>query len=95
MSMVAIQVKYEFIDGHHVFTSNDINELLVVSNDPKTAFDDVALSIQTILELSKGITCVASPMQFFSDFINKTKDEEEATPYLPVLASQSYALASA
>jgi len=96
MNMIAVQVKYEFIEGHHVFTSNDVRGLLVVSKDATTAFDDVTESIKILMKLNENIDCEVSPLKSIDDFIQekRTKSEPVQPPALIRLSNQRYALSA-
>lgn len=50
-----ICVKYKQVDGWHVFSSDDLLGLYVVSQNFELAFNDVALVIQKLLKLNEGI----------------------------------------
>lgn len=96
MKMTAVRVKYEFIDGHHVFTSDDVRGLLVVSQDAATAYEDVGRSIETILKLSEGMDCQAMPLERFKDYTRRKAAEQSAQSEEPTirLSSQDFALSA-
>lgn len=72
----SIEVKYKGVDGWHIFESDELVGLLVASKDPKTAFNDVATSIEKLLMLDEGITCTARPELTLDDFLVTVKGKE-------------------
>lgn len=60
-SKSVICVRYELVEGHHVFYSEDLPGLYVVHRDFKTAFNDVAVSIKVLLWLDHQVDAVVSP----------------------------------
>ena len=69
-----IKIQYSFTQGHHVFTSDDIDGLLVVSEDAETAYRDVAPSIKKMLKVKEGIECEIEPAMSFREFIWRITD---------------------
>ena len=65
----SICAKYKHVDGWHVFQSEDLPGLYVASRDAEKAFDDVSLSIETLIKLDEGIECTAVPEVSFKDFV--------------------------
>jgi hypothetical protein len=62
----AIRVAYRFIDGYHIYTSDDVYGLYVASQDAQKAYAAVAPSLQKLIELNEGITCQVEPALLFS-----------------------------
>lgn len=89
-----IKVQYRFVDGHHMFTSDDIDGLLVVSKDAETAYRDVAPSIKLLLKMNEGIDCEVEPAMSFHDFLACSGQEEEDVTEPPplVLSDREYCL---
>ena len=73
-----VSIEYEFEEGCHVFTSDDVDGLLVVSKDPETAFKDVAPAIEMLFKLNEKVEVRATPMATLSEFLRATKDGERA-----------------
>lgn len=78
MITAAIQVKYKYCDGYHVFKSDQIKELCVASKDPDVAVREVVASIKMILKLTQGIDCEVEPMKSFEEFIESGNRESES-----------------
>lgn len=53
MNVLGYEVRREIINGQFAFTSKDLPELLVVSDDMDKAIADVEPSIRAILNLKK------------------------------------------
>ena len=82
-TVALVKVDYGFRDGWHVFTSNDVPGLYVTSEDPKTAFNDVAPSIETLARLNDGIECVVQPLLTYAEFMQAMKAPEPAPADAP------------
>jgi hypothetical protein len=65
----AIQVKYRFIDGYHVYTSEDVYGLYVANRDPIKAYDAVSRSLEKLIKLNEGITCRVEPALTYSELV--------------------------
>ena len=57
-----INIKYTHLDPYHIFTSDELHGLFVVSTDLKLAIKDLAPSIETIVRLNFGQEVIASPI---------------------------------
>ena len=77
--MTSVCVKYKYVDGWHVFASDDVEGLYVASKDAKLAFDDVGPSITLLLKLNEGIECVVKPEMPFANFLRFLKEAEQKT----------------
>jgi hypothetical protein len=91
-----VSARYKNVEGWHVFQSDDLPGLYVASKDARKAFDDVALSIQTLVRLDEGIDCEVVPEKSFHEFIALVRKSGEANNQSPVvLTSKRYVLTSA
>jgi len=64
-----VEVGYRYLDGYHLFTSNEIKGLFIGSSDYERAFYDVANAIQILMKANHNVDCTAQPMQTFQEFI--------------------------
>ena len=75
--ITSICVEYKHVDdgseAWHVFTSEQITGLFVVSKDPETAYNDVATSIALLLRLNEGVKCRVRPELTFNEFLNAAR----------------------
>ena len=55
---VAVSVGYRFVDGYHVFTSQDVRGLYVASRDPRKAYENVAEVLQELMAKQIGVSKV-------------------------------------
>lgn len=65
----SICVEYKYREGWHIFTSEEVFGLYVASKDQELAYNDVATSIQLLLELNEGIKCDVHPELTFKEFL--------------------------
>jgi hypothetical protein len=84
----AIQVKYRFIDGHHVWTSDDVFGLYVANRDPRKAYEAVARSLEKLIQLNEGIACRVEPALTYSELIRAAQHPGE--PLTPEITSRSF-----
>lgn len=69
---VAISVGYRFVDGYHVFTSQDVRGLYVASRDPRKAYDSVAEVLQVLVSKQSGEALVEIvPTMTFEEWLNR------------------------
>lgn len=73
----SICVNYKFVDGWHVFASDDLPGLYVASQDAQKAFADVGPSIQMLLKLDEGLECTVEPELSFCEFLDLAKNDGE------------------
>ena len=88
-------VEYKHVDGWHVFSSKEVEGLYVASADPEHAYNDVARSIQMLLELNEGLKCEVVQELTFSKFLRDVKqaDKVETHPPRPLpLSNQRFAV---
>lgn len=72
-----IKVNYEYTEGHHVFTSDEIKGLLVVHKDFRTAYGDVAPVLEHLLAYETGHEYKVYPLIPIDELID---DGEVPTP---------------
>ena len=84
-----IHVQYRFVDGYHVFTSEDVRGLYVASKDPQKAFEDVCPVLQELITLKLKSPCVIEPTMTFDEFVAYV-DAQKSMPPAPVLASREF-----
>lgn len=68
-SVTTIRVQYQFIDGYHVFTSEDVYGLYVASRNPEKAFGNIQASIEQLIKLNHGINIEVAPAQTIPEFL--------------------------
>jgi hypothetical protein len=78
-----IRVNYKYVEGWHVFTSEEVFGLYVANKDPERAYNGVATSIQLLLELNEGIKCEVSPEFTFQGF-NHMLNMQGERQWLPI-----------
>ena len=64
-----VAVDYRVDCGWHIFTSEDVPELLVAHTDPLVAFNDVAVVLEGLMRLNAGIDCKFAPEQPAEQFL--------------------------
>ena len=92
----SICAHYKSIDGWHIFQSNELPGLYVASRDAKKAYDDVALSIKTLVMLDEGVDCDVVPEKSFHEFVASVKQHaSDGAEHAPVvMSSRRYLLTS-
>jgi hypothetical protein len=73
-SETTICASYKCTDGWHVFSCDDLPGLYVAHKDAKVAYDDVALSIQTLMKLDRNIDCQVRPVLEFHEWLRDQGD---------------------
>ena len=58
----AIRVNYRFVDGYHIYTSEDVYGLYVANRDATKAYAAVGPSLEKLIQLNEGITCRVEPV---------------------------------
>lgn len=76
-SVAMIEVQYRYIDGCHIFTSEDVYGLYVASKSPEKAYRDVQPSIEKLMRLNHGLDIEVTPAQTYSEFVKAPTDEPE------------------
>lgn len=86
-----IHVGYRYIEGYHVFTSEDVYGLYVAEKDSQKAFDAVAPSLQKLIMLNEGVKCVVEHAQTYIEFQRMLKHQQDHTvPHPSIIASRQY-----
>lgn len=86
--MAAIRVNYRFVDGYHLYTSDDVYGLYVASRDPSQAYAAVAPSLEKLIRLNEGITCRVEPVLTFSELVRSARNPGQ--PPLHEITSRSF-----
>ena len=93
--ITSIRVDYKFVDGWHVFSSEQIAGLYVASQDPERAYNDVGTSIEKLLKLNEGIECSVTPELSFPEYVEAQRARKVPAPKLgKASASQPKSLSS-
>ena len=77
-----VKIDYAYIDGAHFFTSPDpeVQGLCVASMDPATAYNEVAVQLNTLAKLNHNLDTnylPPKPVEEFLASIQKWIDEQE------------------
>ena len=64
-----IRVNYRFMDGYHVYTSEDVYGLYVANRDAQAAYEAVAPSLERLIKLNEGVVCHVEPTFTFSELM--------------------------
>ena len=75
--VTVIEVQYRFIDGYHVFTSEDVYGLYVASRNPEKAFGNVQASIEKLIKLNHGVDIEVEPAHTYREFLRAVTGEPE------------------
>ncbi len=65
------KISYEFREGHHMFTSDDIAGFFVASKDGKQVINQILPSIETLIKHNYGKDCKAEFGLEFKTFAKK------------------------
>ncbi|MCM0021142.1 MAG: hypothetical protein NBV67_14190 [Tagaea sp.] len=87
-----INVEYRFVDGHHVFTSDEIDGLYVASQDPRKAFDDTRHAIRMLVQLNDGLSIKVEPMLSWREFLAHVRRTGDGEPAPLNLGPQQFAV---
>ena len=85
-----LNVGYRFIDGYHVFTSDEVDGLYVASKDPRRAYDDVRHAIKMLVLANDGVRINVDPMLNMREFLAMAKKAVRGEPEAFVLGSQQF-----
>lgn len=83
-----IRVTYRFIDGLHVYTSDDVYGLYVAHRDARRAYDAVAPSLQKLIRLNEGMDCRVEPALTYSELLRAKHHPDQ--PLIPEITSRSF-----
>lgn len=84
----AIRVNYRFIDGYHVYTSDDVYGLYVANRDAVCAYAAIAPSLEKLIQLNEGISCHVEPALTFSELVRSARNPDQ--PILHEITSRSF-----
>ncbi len=81
MEDTEIKIDYEFLNGVHTFTSEDIRDLYSSDKDPSTAFNDVPKRIKAYYKKTQNIDVEVLPKETFGDFLMALRKQKEEEGY--------------
>jgi hypothetical protein len=84
----AIRVNYRFVNGYHIYTSDDVYGLYVASHDPGQAYAAVGPSLEKLIQLNEGIACHVEAALTFSELVHAARHPDQ--PALHVITSRSF-----
>lgn len=84
-----IRAQYRFVDGYHIFTSEDVRGLYVASKDAKKAFDSVCPILRELVSRKLKIACEVEPTMTFDEFMTDV-EARRAMPDLPALGNREF-----
>jgi hypothetical protein len=90
----SIEVTYKLADEWHVFSCIALPGLYVASKNAKVAYEDVANSIEKLIQLNEGITCKAAPELSFQQFIQHPEylEQNEGSDEILVLEPRRFSI---
>ena len=62
------RIKHEFVDGCHIFTSDDVSGLLIASRDAMKAVRQLEPTIRALIQLNHKMNCTVEVGQEFKEF---------------------------
>ena len=84
----AIRVTYRFIDGYHIYTSEDVYGLYVANRDAEAAYNAVGPSLEKLIKLNEGFSYRVEPTMTFSEAMSSARHPGE--PVRRELTSRSF-----
>ena len=84
----AIRVAYRFIDGYHVYTSDDVYGLYIANPDAQKAYSAIAPSLEKLIKLNEGIACHVEPALTYSELVRAAHHPDQ--PVTPEITSRSF-----
>jgi len=85
-----VTVNYRFIEGQHVFTSEDVYGLYIAFSDPSKAYGALVGSIEKLIELNEGVRCTVRPTMPLREFLDRLKPDAHAIPHPAYLSDQQF-----
>jgi hypothetical protein len=82
----AIRVAYRFIEGYHVYTSDDVYGLYIAN--PDAAYSAIAPSLAKLIKLNEGIACHVEPALTYSELVRAAHHPDQ--PLTPEITSRSF-----
>lgn len=101
MEATTISVKYRFIDGYHIFTSDDVYGMYVAHQDAQIAYEHVQPSIKELVKQNEDIDVSVAPVLSFEDFVNLLREtatavDDDVLPSHPaIIESREFLLIAA
>lgn len=87
-----ICTRYKFVDGWHIFQSEDVHGLYVASPDAERAYHDIGPSIELLVKLNEGIECKAIPELSYREFLASIRQENEPEDIGLVMSDKRFVL---
>ena len=84
----AIRVNYRFVDGYHIYTSEDVYGLYVANRDATKAYAAVGPSLEKLIQLNEGISCRVEPVLTFSELVRSARNPDQ--PFIQEITSRSF-----
>ena len=78
-----ITIDYRLVDGWHVFTSADVHGLYVANEDQEAAFNSIAPTVETLLQLNENVRVEVRPAVTFTRFLDQMKRKTTGTAPSP------------
>jgi len=92
---ITISVGYRFVDGYHIFTSQDVRGLYVASRDPRKAYDDVAEVLQVLASKQSGIAVEIVPTLTFEEWLDRRRRAVTAAAQPPIMQGREFLIRAA
>ena len=83
-----IRVHYRYVDGLHVYTSDDVYGLYVANRDAEAAYAAVGPSLQHLIKLNENIDLRIEPALTFSELLRSARHPNE--PEIREITSRSF-----
>lgn len=87
--VATIHAQYRFVDGYHVFTSEEVRGLYVASKDAREAYDSVGPVLEELLALKLKTPCEIEPAMSFDQFMASIEACKTA-PDVPMRADREF-----
>ena len=94
-TVAVIKVLYSFDHGHHIFTSDDLDGLLVVSEDAETVYRQLVPSIKKLLKIKTGIEFQIESAMSLKNFMSHVVQNDFIEEEPPVLSDKEFCLTPA
>lgn len=94
-TIAVIKVLYSFDHGHHIFTSDDLDGLLVVNEDAEIVYRQLIPSIKKFLKIKTGIEFQIEQAMSLKDFMSHVAQNDSIEEDPPVLSDKEFCLTPA
>jgi len=84
-----VRTQYRFVDGYHVFTSEDVRGLYVASKDAREAFDSLCPVLEQLINLKLKVRCEVEPAMSFDQFMDYLESRRSMSEP-PILAEREF-----